>query len=511
MARLTNDQIREAAEQDLKQFARLVNPSRVYGEIHDEVMDWWQDPQANDDLLLLLPRAHMKSHLAAVYAAWLVVKFPWITILYISATAKLAEAQLYAIKNILAGRIVRRYWPDLVHPDEGKREKWSSVEIAVDHPKRAEEGVRDPTIKSAGLTTNITGFHSDHNFLDDCVVPLNAYTEEGRTKVANMYSQLASIKNTGAKTTVVGTRYHPKDLYHTLLTTDLEIYHEGELIKKRPLYHVLQRVVEEQGEFLWPKMTRSDGRVFGFDENELAKKKAEYIDKTQFYAQYYNNPNDPSSHRIDPKKFQYYDKRFLENINGHWFYKETRLNVFAAIDFAFSLAKTADFTAVVVLGVDSQHNYYVLAIERFKTKAIGTYFDKIMELHNFWGFRKIRAEVTVAQEVIVEDLKKNYIRPNGLALAVDSFRPSRNEGNKEERMQATLGPKYDNHQMWHYRGGNCQLLEEELKLEHPPHDDIEDALTAAVDVSVAPSRGYSSSYSKVTNLQTHPRFGGIAT
>ena len=471
-------------------------------------MDWWQHPDANADQLLLLPRSHMKSHLAAVYAAWLVVKNPWITILYISATAKLAEAQLYAIKNILAGVIVQRYWPDLIHVDEGKREKWSSIEIAVDHPLRAEEGIRDPTIKSAGLTTNITGFHSDHNFLDDCVVPLNAYTEEGRTKVSNMYSQLASIKNTGAKTTVVGTRYHPKDLYKTLLDTDLEIYSEGELIEKRPLYTVFQRVVEESGEFLWPKQMRADGRLFGFDMNELAKKKAEYIDKTQFYAQYYNNPNDPTSHNIDSSKFQYYDRKFLEQVNGHWFYKEVRLNVVAAIDFAFSLAKTADYTAIVVLGVDSQHNYYVLAIERFKTQSIGTYFEKLMKLHNYWGFRKLRAEVTVAQEVIVEDLKRNYIRPNGLSLSVDSYRPSRNEGTKQERMEATLGPKYDNQQMWHYRGGNCSLLEEELKYKYPPHDDIEDALTAAVDVAVAPSRMLGRSYSTSTNVVTHPRFGG---
>jgi len=507
----TRQEIKELAEADLKKFARLVNPARVYGSIHDDVMDWWQDENANDDQLLLLPRAHMKSHLAAVYAAWLVVKFPYITILYISATADLAEKQLYAIKNILDSNIVRRYWPDLIKPEEGKREKWSAMEIAVDHPVRKAEGVRDPTIKAAGLTTNITGFHSDHNFLDDCVVPLNAYTEEGRTKVTNMYSQLASIKNTGAKTTVVGTRYHPKDLYNTLLTIDLEIFDNGELIEKRPLYEVMQEVVETDGEFIWPKTMRNDGRFFGFDENELAKKRAEYVDKAQFYAQYYNNPNDPTSSRIGEDKFQYYNPAHIQQREGLWYYGEHRLNVFAAIDFAFSLNKKADYTAVVVVGVDSEHNYYVLAITRFKTKSIGTYFDEIMKMHNYWGFRKLRAEVTVAQEVIVEDLKRNYIRPNGIAMSVDSYRPSRNEGNKEERMMATLGPKYDNRQVWHYKGGNCQLLEEELKLKHPPHDDIEDALTAAIDVAVAPSRRLGTSYGKQrNNVVYHQRFGGVA-
>jgi len=502
--------IRELAELDLKQFARLVNPKRVYGSIHDSVMDWWQSEDCNENTLLLLPRGHMKSHLSAVYAAWQVIKMPYITILYISATADLAEKQLYAIKNILDSKVVRRYWPDLIHPDEGKREKWASTEISVDHKERKEEGVRDPTIKAAGLTTNITGFHSDHNFLDDVVVPLNAYTAEGRNKVASMYSQLASIKNTGSKTTVVGTRYHPRDLYDTLISTDLEIFENGEVIETKPLYSVMQEEVEEGMEFLWPKTMRDDGRSFGFDENELARKRAEYVDVAQFYAQYYNNPNDPTSHRISPDNFQYYDKKYLKQVEGTWLYKENRLNVFAAIDFAFSLKKTADFTALVVVGVDSGNNYYVLSVDRFKTNSIGKYFDYIIQAHSYWGFRKLRAEVTVAQEVIVNDLKNNYIKPNGLVLSIDKHRPSRNEGTKEERMMATLGPKYDNQQIWHYKGGNCQLLEEELKLTHPPHDDIEDALTAAIDVAVAPSHRVSGTYYK-QNIVYHPRFGGVAT
>jgi hypothetical protein len=503
------DQIREAAEQDLKVFARLVNPKRVYGGIHDEVMDWWQGSNCADNTLLLLPRAHMKSHLAAVYAAWLIIKHPYITMLYISATSDLAEKQLYAIKNILDSKAVRRYWPQLIHPDEGKREKWSATEISVDHPVRKEEGVRDPTVKAAGLTTNITGFHTDWNFLDDVVVPNNAYTEDGRSKVAAMYSQLSSIKNTDAKTTVVGTRYHPKDLYDTLLNTKVELWAAGEMVSKEPLYDVLQRVVEEEGEFLWPKTTRSDGRSFGFDMNELAKKKAEYIDITQFYAQYYNNPNDPGSAKINPTLFQYYDKKYIEQREGRWYYKDNRLNVFAAIDFAYSLNKKADFSAIVVVGVDQFNNFYVLAIDRFKTGDIKVYYDHIVEQHTFWGFRKMRAEVTAAQEVIVNDLKNNYIKPNGLSLVIEPHRPTKHDGAKEERMMSTLQPKYSNGQMWHYRGGNCQLLEEELKMGKPPHDDISDALSNAVDVAVAPSRRYTSSYTKKANVY-HGRFGGVA-
>lgn len=503
------DEIRKRAENDLSFFAHLVNPHRMYGAVHEELFEWTTREEASDNQLVLLPRDHQKSHIAAVYAAWLITKFPWTTILYVSATAALAEKQLYAIKNILDSKVYKRYWPDMLDPDEGRREKWAAMEICVDHPARHTEGVRDSTVMAAGLTTNTTGFHANYVFLDDVVVPNNAYTEEGRRKVEAMYSQLSSIKTTGGKTYIVGTRYHPRDLYAIVLDRMLDVYENGELVNRRPLYEIFQKVVETDGEFLWPKQMRGDGRYFGFDHNELAKKRAEYIDSTQFYAQYYNNPNDPENEQISSKYFQYYDKKFLENYEGNWRYKGQRLNVFAAIDFAFSLSKKADFTAIVVVGIDSEHNYYILDIERFRTAEISEYFENILKLYNKWGFRKLRAEVTVAQEAIVKSLKNSYIKPNGIILSIDEYRPSRHEGNKQERMIATLSPRYENMQMWHYRGGNCQILEEELVMANPPHDDIKDCLTAAVDIAVAPaSRNWSGSQ-RNSKIVSHPRFGGV--
>jgi len=187
------------------------------------------------------------------------------------------------------------------------------------------------------------------------------------------------------------------------------------------------------------------------------------------------------------------------------------LNVFAAIDFAYSLRTEADYTAIVVVGVDQYHNYYVLDIDRFKTQAISEYFTRILRLQQKWKFRKIRAEVTAAQEVIVKDLKESYIRPQGLALSVEEYRPTRNEGVKEERIEAILQPRYANMQMWHYKGGHCQTLEDELVMAKPPHDDVKDCLASCVDFCVAPSSqsGYSSHRNSREGLY-HPRFGGIS-
>jgi hypothetical protein len=78
------------------------------------------------------------------------------------------------------------------------------------------------------------------------------------------------------------------------------------------------------------------------------------LDKGQFRAQYYNDPSDPDNVPVGSDKFQYYDRKFLKLDNGYWFYKDSRLNVFAAVDFAFSLSKRSDSTAIVVIGIDAE-------------------------------------------------------------------------------------------------------------------------------------------------------------
>ena len=174
---------------------------KVETGIHQELIQWWTRSEAKKNQLTLLPRGHLKSKLSAYRAAWWITKNPETTILYVSATADLAEKQLYQIKQILDCPIYRRYWPEMIGVDEGKREKWAVAEIAVDHPKRKLEGIRDATCKAVGLTSNTTGFHADVVVLDDIVVPSNAYTEDGRSKVASAYSQLASIALTGQTST----------------------------------------------------------------------------------------------------------------------------------------------------------------------------------------------------------------------------------------------------------------------------------------------------------------------
>lgn len=511
MAGPTKDQIRIAAEEDLMTFIRLIAPHRVLGQCHEDVIKWWNRPGHGDHQMLLFPRDHQKSTLVAYRCAWEITRNPAVTILYISATSGLAEKQLQFIKDILTSPRYRKYWPEMVHPDEGKRAKWTNSEIQVDHPKRGAEGVRDSTVFTSGLTTNITGLHCNIAVLDDVVVNENAYTKEGREKVERQYSLLASIETTGAQEWIVGTRYHPRDLYGTLMEVSYEVFNkDGEVIETVPVYEVLQKEVEDMGdgsgEFLWPRMQRGDGRWFGFNAQILAQKRAKYLDKTQFYAQYYNNPNDPGEAAIDPGLFQYYDRKYLKRENGKWVYNGKVLNVFAAIDFAFSLRASADNTALIVVGIDKDGFIYVLDILKAKTNKVADYFDMVLSSHMKWGYKKLRAEVVGGQAVIAEHIK-DEIRKEGLALSVEDYRPGRQQGSKEERIQAALKPRYENRTIWHYRGGYCEDLEQELIMYNPPNDDIKDAFESVCGILRPPIQSYNRSRDR--KVLTHSRFGGV--
>lgn len=502
------------AEANLESFINLVHPKRLLGSIHKEIIRWWMAGESTHQLLLL-PRDHMKSALIAYRVAWELTRDPTLRILYISSTSNLATKQLKFIKDILTGDKYRMYWPDMVLQEEAKREKWTEREISVDDPRRAAESIRDPSIFTAGLTSNIVGMHCDIAVLDDVVVSNNAYTEEGREKVIDQYSLLSSIETVNAREWVVGTRYHPNDLYSSLQSMTVVKYDDtGNKASSESLFDMKEWAVENvgdgTGEYIWPKQQRDDGKWFGFDQDILAIKRGQYLNQLHFRAQYYNDPRNSSESPIQRDLFQYYDQQLLYRKDLKWWFKRQPLNVFAAVDFAYSTGKKSDFSCVVVIGVDGDRNYYVLEIDRFKTDKPSEYFQHILKLYEKWGFRRIRCEVSVAQQVIVSTLKDDYIRKHGLSLVVEEFRPSRWQGSKEERIMATLEPRYANRQIWHYPTGNIQVLEEELMTMNPPHDDVKDALASAIDFAVPPTNYFQMRKTIEPAFKYHSTFGGVA-
>jgi len=503
-------EIRELAMADLKAFVALVAPTRLLGHCHKQMLDFFS---RNDSLhqLTLWPRAHQKSAMMAFWTLWHVVNKPDTTVLYASDSTRLAESQLSFIKTIMESDIFRRYWPELIEPDEGRRSMWRNNAVQVDHWLRKENLIRDPTIFACGQGTGITGAHFDVIVLDDIVVYDNSATKEERSKCETWFSLVSSILNPGGMIKAVGTRYHPDDLYQKFIdmTEDIFDSETGEVVDKVKVWSISQRVVEVDDQFLWPRQRRdSDGAWFGFNKTELSKKKAQYINKLQFYAQYYNNPNDPSN--VPISNFRYYDKSHIRVSNGNCFLtvegnsKEKKLNVFASIDFASTLSEKSDYTAIAVVGIDCDYNIYILDLVRLKTDKISKMQEELTKLYMKWNWLKLRGEATGAQNLVVEQIKE-FNKKMGLFYNIEIFKPI---SQKELRIMTNLEPRYEAGTIYHYEGGNCELLEEELMSKRPPHDDLKDALASVMEILIAPVR-----FARQTMQQELPinsRFGGIA-
>lgn len=509
--------LRRNCLRDLRTFAKTMNPGYMYGDIHmtifKEMMDYslfGQGDGQTANKLILLPRAHLKSHMVATWAAWVVTNHPEVTILYLSATSELAETQLFAIKTIFESSRYQKLFPEYIHPDSGKRAQWNNRKISIDHGARTKEAIRDSTIATAGLTTNTTGWHADIIVPDDLVVPENAYTEDGRDLVRKKSSQFTSIRNPGGFTMACGTRYHPSDVYDSWVAQTYAVYDEktDELVDTLPVWKVLEEKVEEDNIFLWARAIRDDGKAYGFNRNVLARIYAEYEDKTQFYAQYYNNPNEVGSNRVNRSVFQYFEEKDVEYLDGHWCVRKRPLNIYASIDFAYSKGRKSDYTAIVVIGMDAEGYIYVLDMYRFKTNKTSVYFENIVEAHAKWSFKVLRAEVSAAQVIIVEDIK-DLIRKEGMTLPVKDHRPSRHQGSKEERIRAVIEHRYESQTIWHKKGGWTPALEEEVLLARPKHDDLKDALASVIEIA-RPPRRFAGFEDRQTNVvQFNKRFGGM--
>lgn len=513
------DQVRQALELDLFEFAKYINPHYMYGDIHEKVFRWLSSENCSEHQLLLMPRGHLKSHCIAVWCVWQITRDPTTTIVYLSAGEDLAHAQVHAIKQMITCENYSRLWPDMIGNEEGKREKWAADGFSVDHPRRKEMGIRDRTIIVKTVKSNAVGLHCSHLVLDDVVVPRFADTELGRRELRQAVSYYASIKSPGAFTKAVGTIYNPVDLYNDFIEATTDVWDEKleEFVDTEKLWDVKTYVAEDArdltGNYLWPRTVNPyDSKPYGFDPRTLSRIRDQYFSTGQhaeFYSQYYNEPNDPTSHKISKEEIQYYDPRHIKYEQGQWEFKGNRLNIFAAMDVAWTTTKRSDYTAVVIIGIDCDNNIYLLDMDRFKTNDYNTYYQHIIQLHHHWDFRKLKIETNAGGFLVASELKR-MLRENGSSLAIDCKHTTGIKGSKETKMDQVLIPRIKNGGIWFYKGGYTPALLEEITLERPPHDDLKDAFTEAIIISKPPGKRSQLKDNTIVKFNFHKRFGGRA-
>lgn len=417
---------------------------------HKELCNFIQD-QPGKKKLVLIPRSHLKTKLISIgYSTFKIMNNPQIRILIYSGTWQMAvDIQTSIQRNIQTSEYLLKMFGDI---SEGATE-WS-----LGRTKLKMSNKREPTITAAGIDNNLIGGHYDIIIMDDVVTRENVSTMEQIKKVQTRYRDALDLLEPHGEFLVVGTRWHDADLYGWLLDPSNDNLAGYNVMVKRAYEGDIMR--DEDFTPLWP----------GKFSRKILYQKLKDEGWPHFSAQYMNDPVPEEDAVFKRSWFMYYDS---SDIRGKL------LNKFLLIDPALSLRKDADYTAMVVFGVDPYNNIFILDIVRARLSPFQL-INEIFRLRDVWNLTDIGIEEIAFQKALSYVLRDD-VRFKTRPFHITELKPS--ERSKDIRIKG-LQPFYENGKVFHNRllPNNIYLEDELVRFPRSVHDDIIDALAYAPDV-----------------------------
>ena len=314
---------------------------------------WWLCDEPHGDFcrevgldapssLYLLPRGHCKTLIFSIgHSIQCILNWPDQPIGLGSDTAKRAKKRIRVIRfHFEQNQKLRQMFPDKIwHEPKKESSKWTDEELILP----GHDGRQEASLTAFGIDKQMpTGLHFPRIKLDDIVTPENTTTPDlMQNTIDNFGLVRSSILQPAGNLQICGTIYDDGDCHRTLEES-------GE-------YKTYKRPAEsdpadpEKNIPLWPEQ---------FSLEVLAAIKRDPTVGVYIYScQYLLDPAPEDEHAF----FQL-----------HWFpryvYEERpplhELDVYAGMDFAIDEKKSADYTAIVIVGVDRTNHIYVLDVIR---------------------------------------------------------------------------------------------------------------------------------------------------
>lgn len=186
-----------------------------------------------------------------------------------------------------------------------------------------------------------------------------------------------------------------------------------------------------------------------------------------FASQYQQDPVNEWGGDFQKDYFQYY------RLDEAWV-NVKQMEKYLFIDPAISQKQEADYTAIVVIGVNHRNQIYVLEYiqDRLLPDQI---IQEVFRLSRKWNPRKVWVEVVQYQKMLALEIRKQMNIRNQF-FHLEEVRPT---GEKEARIRSILQPRYSNLSVFH-TNTMWELEWELLKFPNWKNDDIIDALSGAV-------------------------------
>lgn len=381
---------------------------------------------------------------------------PEITVGIFSHTRPIAKSFLRQIKREFeANETLKRWFPDVLWSNPSKEApKWSEDDGII---VKRKTNPKEATVEAWGLVDGQpTGRHFGLMVYDDVVTRESVTTPEMIAKTTEALELSYNLGSEGGRRRMIGTRYHFNDTYKTVMQ-------RGSFVKRE-------------------YAATDDGTVTGnpvlLSPERLAEKRRDMGPYT-FACQLLQNPIADAT-----QGFKREWVRIYKNRDG------AGMNKYILVDPAGAKKKGSDYTAIGVIGLAADRNYYLLDAV-YDRLNLTERTNHLIRLHKKWrplavGYEKYGKDSDIEHIQHVQELS-NYrfdITPLGGQLK------------KEDRIKRMI-PMFEQNRfflpenLFHrdYEGKLIDIVEKFLSEEYDPfpvglHDDFFDMLSRICDEDV---------------------------
>lgn len=408
-------------------------------------------------------------------------KNPRSRFLHLSYSDQLAEQNSLGARDIVTSDEFQELWDLKIRPDSKSKKRWNVV-FDEGGVQRAAGGVYATSMRG-----QITGFRAGHMapgfhgaiIIDDPLSPEMAASTADRNRINEiLVSTIKSRKaNPATPILMIMQRVHENDPTGFIKTGGISL----------PVKHIKIPAIMEDEEgnevSYWEYKEPIKSLILQREEGSLKE-------KYHFYGQYMQEPAPVGNGKFAKEHIQFFDPE-------HKNFSCQEMNIWIFYDPANSKKDTSDWTAIVVLGLAPDKNYYILDLVRDRLDLTER-VDKLIKIHKKWNVKSGKPpRVAVEQYGLMADshcIKKaqadiNYrfsiTEVGGTRLSKEDRIERLVSAWKDNRVyirDKTLYNDYKNE----IRELSLELIEDELML-FPvgKNDDMIDALTRVYDVEAA--------------------------
>jgi phage terminase large subunit-like protein len=419
--------------------------SLLVPHVHGEWAEWYKKSKARIKMILV-PRGCFKSTFFTVGGTLqALAQNRNHRVLIANATLANSQRFLGEIKDHLRKNT---QYQELYGEFYDPKLRWNEDEIEV--TGRA-LGAKEASVTAVGVGGNLVSQHYSIILSDDLVNLENSATRYQADKVIDWWKRAFSLLDYDGEMLIIGTRWSHYELYSWIVDKYpdmIDVYIRGAFLP--------------DGREYFPELLNAEKL------RELRGLQGSYV----FSAFYLNDPVDEESaliKREQIKKWGAGEERKLPR----------NLNIFALCDPAISQEEGADESSIIIVGVDSENDWYVLETRTGKW-TVGELIEQMFAVHSQWKPITMTIETIGQAQGLMTPIHDEENRRNHYLPLVEI--KSRGQITKQMRIRSVLQPRFERGKIF-IHPDMFELEEQILKFPRGKRDDMIDALTDMEEVA----------------------------